>query len=287
MKRTIIAVLLAAAAFMPEAAAQAELMTKKKDIGDVSSKITKVYLTGDTFTSLMLKEEIEKSWSVSPYEFCDSEEFERCKTDTNYFFLTRILGHNRKEAEPSIEYLSLLRGGPEAEKGIDKMVEVISIPFKSLDDEDGRYPVFIPAFINIIQEHIPRVTRSDLAAYTAIYSYTRRIDDAAGMSIIFSDADLSAEVDEQVRARYFDEGISITSPEEADRAFENMTPGTLVSYTITPEGVKGAYSYKMLISTEDYGLYYFRKHKVGRRTPGGFRKDDIRRITVCRQRGNE
>lgn len=282
-----IAVLLAAAAFIPEAAAQAELMTKKKDIGDVSSKITKVYLTGDTFTNLMLKKEIERSWSVSPYEFCDKEEFERCKTDTNYFFLTRILGQNRKEAEPSIEYLSLLRGGPEAENGIDKMVEVISIPFKTVDDEEGRYPVFIPAFINIIQEHIPRVTRSDLAAYTAIYSYTRRIDDAAGMDIIFSETDLSSEIDDEVRQRYFDGGMTVTGPDEADEAFEEMLPGTLVSYTITPEGVKGAYSYKMLISTEDYGLYYFRKHKVGRKTPAGFRKDDIRRITVCREKGDE
>lgn len=282
-----IALLLAAAAFIPEAAAQAELMTKKKDIGDVSSKITKIYLTGDTFTNLMLKEEIEKSWSVSPYEFCNGEEFERCKTDTNYFFLTRILGQNRKEAEPSIEYLALLRGGPEAENGIDKMVEVISIPFKSVDDEDGRYPVFIPAFINIIQEHIPRVTRSDLAAYTAIYSYTRRIDDAADMQIIFSDTDLSPEVDAELRQRYFDADMTVTGADEADEAFEQMLPGTLVSYTITPEGVKGAYSYKMLISTEDYGLYYFRKHKVGRKTPAGFRKDDIRRITVCRERGNE
>lgn len=263
------------------AAGQTKIMTRKLDIGDVSSKITKVVLTGnDAVTNLAIKEEIERNWVISPYEFCTLEEFERIKCDTNYFFLLKTIGQYKKEAEPSVEFLSLLRGGPDAEKGLDKMLEVISLPLRALSDESGRYFTFIPAYINIIQEHIPIVTRSDISAYTGIYTYTDKINKSGDMEVLFCDTDLSEDITDSARERYFKDGMEIVDSETIDEALADMQPNTLVSYTVAAKD--GRFCFKMLISTEDYSLYFYRKHRMSRRLGPGFLIEDIKRVALPR-----
>lgn len=263
------------------AAGQTKIMTRKLDIGDVSSKITKVVLTGnDAVTNLAIKEEIERNWVISPYEFCTLEEFERIKCDTNYFFLLKTIGQYKKEPEPSVEFLSLLRGGPDAEKGLDKMLEVISLPLRALSDESGRYFTFIPAYINIIQEHIPIVTRSDISAYTGIYTYTDKINKSGDMEVLFCDTDLSEDITDSARERYFKDGMEIVDSETIDEALADMQPNTLVSYTVAAKD--GRFCFKMLISTEDYSLYFYRKHRMSRRLGPGFLIEDIKRVALPR-----
>lgn len=263
------------------AAGQTKIMTRKLDIGDVSSKITKVVLTGnDAVTNLAIKEEIERNWVISPYEFCTLEEFERIKCDTNYFFLLKTIGQYKKEPEPSVEFLSLLRGGPDAEKGLDKMLEVISLPLRALSDESGRYFTFIPAYINIIQEHIPIVTRSDISAYTGIYTYTDKINKSGDMEVLFCDTDLSKDITDSARERYFKDGMEIVDSETIDEALADMQPNTLVSYTVAAKD--GRFCFKMLISTEDYSLYFYRKHRMSRRLGPGFLIEDIKRVALPR-----
>ena len=68
MKRVLI---LIAAALMPIfASAQAQINTKKVQIGDFTEKTTKVVLTGNMFYDGTLRDEIVARWNVSPYEFC-------------------------------------------------------------------------------------------------------------------------------------------------------------------------------------------------------------------------
>ena len=280
--RNILLALIAALAAVP-AAGQAELMTKKRDIGDVSSMITKVVVSGDdAFLNLILEDEIERNWTVSPYEFCDMDEFDRLKCDTNYFFLIRTKGLYKNEDSPSIEFLSLLRGGPQAEKGLDKMLEVISLPFRAVDDRQDRYIAFLPAFVNIIQEHIPRVTKSDLSAYTAMGTYSRSMYESSGERILFCDTDLAAETDSAAIARYFDCDMAVTGADEIEEALAAMEPGTIVSYTIVPEN--GKFRFKMLVSTEDYSLRYFKKHRLSP-NKAGFLKSDLRNISIARKNG--
>lgn len=272
-----------AAATVP-AYPQAEIMTKKKDIGDVSSMITKVVISGgDAFVNMVLEDEIERNWTVSPYEFCDMEEFERLKCDTNYFFLIRTKGQYGKESGPSVEFLSLLRGGPKAEKGIDGMPEVISLPFRTAEDDDGRCMAYIPAFINIIQEHVPRVTKSDISAYTAMKSYSRLMPGCFWDEIVFAEEDMSPETAAYMDGNYAGKGMRTATDEEINEILEEMRPGTIVSYTIIPEG--GKFYFKMLVSAEDYSLFYYKKQRIPKKQAAGFSKSEIRKIAATKKDG--
>ena len=142
MKRLLIfieIILLSSALFIPATSlAQAQINTKKVKISDFTSKTTRVVTAGNPFYDSALKEEISARWRISPFEFCSLEEFEQTKCSEDYYFLLVTKGQFKKESEPGIQFLTLVKGGKDAEKGIDQMLEIVSMPFAAADSPSGR-----------------------------------------------------------------------------------------------------------------------------------------------------
>ena len=113
------------------AGAQAQITTKKIKIADYPEKITKIVLTGNDFYDLALRDEIAAGWTLSPYEFCTLEEFNSLKYNDEYYFLITADGKFKKENEPGLTFLTLIKGGKGASEGINKMLEVVSLPIAS------------------------------------------------------------------------------------------------------------------------------------------------------------
>lgn len=256
------------------ASAQAQIDTKKVKISDFTQKITKVVLHGNDFYDAILKEEIALRWSISPYEFCTIEEFEVLKTDSQYYFLITTLGQFKKETAPGIQFLSLVKGGKGAKKGIGDMLEVISLPYASAEYPSGRELVFLPALLDIIQAHTLKSMESDFDGYMGMSKYTRNMQSAQNMKIVFFEDEINSEVDSETRNA--DERFIITDEDEADKYIINHTPGTLVSYMVAPtEPMNGSYCYKLLINAETHEIYFFRRHKITEKYGVGFLPEDI------------
>ena len=82
----------------------------------------------------------------------------------------------------------------------------------------------------------------------------------------------------------FDENMLITDEDTADRHISDETDGTVVSYVAVPtEATPGSYCYKMLIDSRSHELYYFKKHRITKKTGTGFLAEDIRRISSARR----
>lgn len=263
--------------------AQAQINTKKTKIADFTQKVTKVVMTGNMFYDGTLKDEIASRWRVSPYEFCTLEEFDALKTDDQYYFLMITEGQFRKESEPGLQFLSLVKGGKDAAEGIDKMLEIVSMPIASAEDPSGREIVFLPAFLDIIQNYSMDSMDKEINAYTGLSNYTINIANTKDMEIIFSEDDLSQEITQAVMDKNFDPGIMAVSEEDADEYMIENAPKTLISYVAVPtDPVNGSYCYKMLIDTQSHKLYYYRKHKITAKWRPGFLFEDIKRICAPR-----
>lgn len=264
---------------------QAQIDTKKVKISDFTQKITKVVLTGNMFYDGSLKSEIAAKWHVSPFEFCSMQEYEALKGDDNYYFLLTVQGQFRKESEPGLTFLSLVKGGKNASEGIDEMLEIVSFPLASAEDPTGREYVFLQAVLDIIQNYALDSMENDINAYTGLPNYTMNITKSGDMTIVFSEKDLSGEVTPQVRNQCFDEKVLVLEEEEADEYMSPDKSNTLVSYVVAPtSGKAGSYCYKMLIEPQTNTLYYFRKHKITKKAGPGFLAEDIRRIAVPRKK---
>lgn len=282
MKRILI---LIAAVLLPVfAAAQAQINTKKVKIGDFTQKTTKIVLTGNMFYDSSLEDEIVARWRVTPYEFCTLEEFEELKGSEEYYFLLTTKGQFRKEAEPGLQFLTLVKGGAGTEGGINDMLEVVSLPIASAEEPSGREIVFLPAFLDIIQNYALDSMEKDSNAYAGLSNYSLNLRKTKGLPIAFKQEDLSSEVTDEVRQLTFDDLISVTDEDNADRLMSEGSDRTVVSYIAVPtDAVPGSYCYKMLIDNHTHMLYYFKKHRITKKTGPGFLAEDLRRLSSFRK----
>ncbi len=278
----ILALAIAGLLLTTDALGQAQITTRREKLKDFTSKTTKVVLTGDEFLDEAVKESVAVTWTVSPYEFCSNEEFQNLKGNADFYFLMVVKGQFRRESEPGIDMLTLVKGGEGADKSINDMFEVVSFPLRSTEDPSGREFVLLPAFLKIIQEHTTSLTDTEMKAYSNIGakdSKRLRIK-----RIFFWSEDFAPQVDEQTK-RSLDEDILIKEDEdEVDEIFSEGTFNTVVSYVVAPsEPVNGSICYKMLIGSDNHELYYFKKHKITAKSGKGFLSSDIKSIKLLRK----
>lgn len=278
----ILALAIAGLLLTTDVLGQAQITTRREKLKDFTSKTTKVVLTGDEFLDEAVKESVAATWTVSPYEFCSNEEFQNLKGNADFYFLMVVKGQFRRESEPGIDMLTLVKGGEGADKSINDMFEVVSFPLRSTEDPSGREFVLLPAFLKIIQEHTTSLTDTEMKAYSNIGakdSKKLRIK-----RIFFWAEDFAPQVDEQTK-RSLDEDILIKEDEdEVDEIFSEGTFNTVVSYVVAPsEPVNGSICYKMLIGSDNHELYYFKKHKITAKSGKGFLSSDIKSIKLLRK----
>ena len=257
--------------------AQAQIDTKKVKISDFTQKVTKVVLTGSALYDGVLQDEVAARWRISPYEYCTLDEFNSLKGSDKYYFLITTKGQFKKEAEPSLQFLTLVKGGSNASKGIDEMLEIVSMPISSADDPSGRELVFLPVFLTIIQEYTLDSMDRDYSAYLGLSNYTSNISKASEKTIVFSENDIAPNVEMGDCASF-----NVTDEDSADEMIMNNAQNTLVSYVVAPaEPVNGSFCYKMLIDAQTYELYYYRKHRISTKSGAGFLPYDIRSINAA------
>lgn len=257
--------------------AQAQIDTKKVKISDFTQKVTKVVLTGSALYDGVLQDEVAARWRISPYEYCTIDEFNSLKGSDKYYFLITTKGQFKKEAEPSLQFLTLVKGGSNASKGIDEMLEIVSMPISSADDPSGRELVFLPVFLTIIQEYTLDSMDRDYSAYLGLSNYTSNISKASEKTIVFSENDIAPNVEMGDCASF-----NVTDEDSADEMIMNNAQNTLVSYVVAPaEPVNGSFCYKMLIDAQTYELYYYRKHRISAKSGAGFLPYDIRSINAA------
>ena len=282
MKRLIVFI---AAVMLPLLGySQAQINTKKVKIEDFTQKITKVVLTGNMFYDSTLEHEIIARWKASPYEFCTLEEFDQLKESDEYYFLLTVKGQFKKENEPGLQFLTLVKGGEKAAKGISSMLEVVSFPIAPAEDSSGREIEFFPAFIDIIQEYSLISMEKDTYGYTGLSNFSQNLFKTKDMTIVFSEDDLSSEITEDIIGEYFDTDMIITTEAGADKFMSDTEDAAVVSYVVAPTDAKaGSYCYKMLFDNQSHTLYYFKKHKIGKDLGSGFLTEDIKKISSLRK----
>jgi hypothetical protein len=231
-----------------------------------------------------LQDEIALRWRISPYEFCTLSEFEELKGNDEYYFLLTVNRKFKKETVPGLKYLTLVKGGPKAEKGIGAMLEIVSLPIGSAENPSGREADFFPAFLDIIQNFTLEAMEKDVNGYAGLSNYTLNLPDSQDMLIAFSENDLSDEITETFVRETFDQRMTIVTEDVIDKFIADPDVNVIVSYIAAPtDAQNGSYCYKMLIHNQSHKVYYFRKHKIGKKLGVGFLAEDMIRITSYRE----
>lgn len=205
------------------------------------------------------------------------------RNSSDYYFLITTSSQFKKESEPGLDLLTLLKGGTGAT--INSMMEVMFMPLASSEDPSGREYVFLPVLLDIIQAHTLKSMEKDLNGYVGLSGYSTNMERSNNMEIVFSEDDLNSAITTEFKDLNFDSDIVVTDEDDADDYILENTPNTLVSYVVAPTGANpGSYCYKMLINAETHEIYYFSRHKISKKFGVGFLPEDIKRINSYRNR---
>ena len=285
MKRIfkILCILVAFAMLAPVALhGQAKVSTKKLKIADLATRTTKVVLGSGGMMDSALRDEVAARWRISPYEFCTVQEYNSLKEDPGYYFL--LVARSDEKKYRGLLTLTLMKGGkPKAEDPQKRPVDVASLPLCAADFPSGREVVFLPAMLDILQDYVAKAMRSDGAGYSGFDIYARQVRRTGIKRIFFSEDDLVPDMDAAFKEKYFDEDMVIMGEAEADKAFQDATYNTLVSYVVAPfDAENGSQCYKMLIDAGTHELMYYKHHRINARNWAGFLPKDIKAIFAKR-----
>ena len=269
---TLAATLLLAFSLLAEtdAAAQAQIKTRRNRISDFTTKTTKVVLRGEDVLSSAIVSEITSRWRISPYEFCSIEEYEKCKTSSDYYFLVLTGGRMPKEGDSGILALSLVKGGTEQDPDPDKVTfSLISFPLASAEQPSGRELTLLSAAIDIIQDFVQRAMLSDKDAYSSLTTYSANFAKDEVKRIVLDAEDVDAS--QAGKAEVSD---------DADAEFSEGTPGTLVGFIVAPSSPTGGeYCYKMFIDSGTHALRWFRRERIKGTERPAFSESEIKNLS--------
>lgn len=276
MKRILL--ILAALAISADVFAQAQITTRKEKLSDFAGRTMKVVLPGNHFIDPSLREAVNNTWSLSPFEFCTMDEFNALKNNEEYYFMIPVKARYKKETAPGITMLTVVKGKAGA-KNVNDMVEVASIPVCAADIPSGREAAMLPGLVDVMQGYISKSIGTN---FPGISKYVSPLGKSSGRTAVIAESDIAGNVDENFRNKLKDKGIDITADSGADSLF--LEGGrTLVSYAVTPgEPRKGSVCWKILIDSRSHELFYFKKHTVKSGDNAGFLKGDLRKIAKSR-----
>ena len=227
---------------------QAKIYTKKVRLSDFPTKTTKIVLTGNDLLDSPLKEEIARRWRISPYEFCEPQEYDGIKKSTDYYFLRMV-------DIDGVTSLSLYK----------ESLEVINLPYCTAGDPSGREILFMPAFIDIMQNFVMDSINSDMTGYLGLRNYTKNMLRSNGLRVYVSKEDLNTDFD----PKWEQKDIFIVDEDDADDIFLEERQNSLVSYCVKPTpGSKKRSGYVFLIDAQTHKLYYYTSHKTSDKNCG-------------------
>lgn len=209
--------------------AQGSIYTRSARLADFPQKTTKIVLSGEPTLDAVLKQEITSRWRISPYEFCTEKDYSALRTGTRYYFL-----HFKVDDE--FTWMHLSKGGPSEGNPLKTAMEVVSIPVSSADDPTPEELVFLPAYIDIVQDYLLKAMVSDKVSYR----------------------DLRGIVSKKKKGKY------ICNDEELGRQlFMYEAPNYIVPVIVWgSQNGRHRHYYRMRISTGDHLLYEYRRKRI-------------------------
>ena len=249
--------------------AQGQVSTRKYRLSDFSDKMTKVVMSGDAVLCNALKQEVVNVWTSTTFEFCSLEQFEKLKTSDKYYFLIPV------ESE-GLMLLTLVKGGPQAQKGISDMHEVITLPVSSALGTSSRDLVYLGGIVQAIQDFTLAAMKSEKAAYLMGAWFNTR-GKVKGKEVYVAQEDLSSAMKEKdLQKLSKNPSLHILPAQQADEQYQDFTPDALVGYVVAPALPEaGNLCYKLFFEADTHRLCRLEKEKITDNKGEGFLLSDL------------
>jgi len=211
-----------------------------------------------------IKDAIEKSWTITPYKFISTKEFETMRSDIDKSFLVLIQMKFDKDKIPAVyNFLSLSMGA--AVKNITDMPDVCSLPLSYFSVPEDEYIYKIEGLIRFMQNHIKLIDQNPTLIKGNIFEYyNKNTKDIKGKElwVVESDLEKTTRALAQIRKNY-SYTVKVVTADNIEKAIAEKNTNVVYLHKVGPAGTRlQARCYKIVLGAGDDQIYYFDYHTI-------------------------
>lgn len=231
--------------------------------------------------NVVIKEVMERSWTITPFEIITSQEFFDIKDNPELSFLmTTTVSFAKDKTKARYKFISLLMGEPKA--NVRTMPDLCSLPLSYLQVEDESYHYKLEAFVLFIQNHVKNVMQNEkLIGENALKQYNSHAKgELANKTLLLTKEDLAKDLQtpQAIKAIY-PYKFEIVSREEVTDAIKRQDKDAVFLHKVGPEGTRiRARVYKVLVGAADSKLYYWDYGMIKMASDDAFQASDLKKL---------
>jgi len=232
--------------------------------------------------NIKIKEAVKNSWTITPYDFISSKEFEEVRNDISKSFLVKLqVKFDQDKLEATYNFLCVVLGA--AVKRHTDLPDICSIPLSYSTVPEDSYVYKMESLIRFAQNHIKMLDQNpELIKKGNIFKhYNKNAKSVKSKELWVLERDLDKGVRSLTDLRKsYKHSVKIVNQEDIEKAIAEKNTNVVFLHKVGPEGTRlQARCYKVLLGAGDDQFYYFDYHNINPKLKDdGLRAKDLKKI---------
>jgi len=257
-------------------------LVRAEDIKAFLKSTTYVVLDDNPMSgyNFKIKDAVEKSWTITPYKFITTKEFDKMRQDIDKSFLVLVQMKFDKDKIPAIyNFLCVSMGA--AVKSITDMPDVCSLPLNYDKVPEDNYIYKLEGLIRFMQSHIKLIDQNPALIKNNIFNYyNKNTKDIKGKElwVVENDLEKTTRALAQIRKNY-NYTVKVVTVDAIEKAITEKNPNVVYLHKVGPEGGRlQARCYKVILGAGDDQIYYFDYHTISKSVGDGLLDSDFKKM---------
>jgi hypothetical protein len=223
-----------------------------------------------------LKACVTKFWTLTPYEFITTAQFDAKKNSKSYsFIMLSEAEQTEKGVACKYNFLNLVLGGT---SDINKMPDLGSVPLSYVDVDEVSYLYKIGGLLLFMQTHV-KYTNDHPGAKLALTNKDSGTDiKTKELWLIKEELPANFNTLEKIKTVY-PYTVKLVSKDDIKKAIDDKNPKVVYLHKVGPEGtMSGGKCWKFLITANDGEVLYYDGQTIDGSNPDAFLEKDFKAI---------
>ncbi|MBN1251654.1 MAG: hypothetical protein JXA16_05945 [Bacteroidales bacterium] len=228
-----------------------------------------------------IKQAVEEQWTATEFEFIDIKQYNKLRGNYKASFIIRTrVNFEKDKSETDYTFLSLLLGSNKA-SSMSRMPDLCSFPLSYYNVDYDKYTYKLGAIISFMQNHVQLLkNNSNINSKNVLKYYNKNKSELAGKTLYVIEDELANDCNTLSKIKNFYSGkVVITTQEEINKIISSKDKDAVFLHKVGPSSENQKMRiYKLILGT-DGKLYYFDYHKYNKeKAPDAFLSKDFKSL---------
>lgn len=223
-----------------------------------------------------LKSCMKKFWTITPYQFITSDEFDAKKgSDKNSFIMLSDAEQMEDGVKCTYNFLNLILGGA---SDLNYMPDLGSVPLSYSDVSEDEYLYKLGGILVFMQNHVKYASQHPSAKLTLINKDTKIDIKTKELWLLKSELPKDFNTPEKIKTVY-PYKVKLVTKEDIRKAIDAGNPDVVYLHKVGPEGtMAGGKCWKFLVTAKEGEVLYYDGHTISDAKPDALLEKDFKAI---------